>query len=143
VSHLCCVEIRKYSLSFELKIHVFCHMMLYCWLSSSWTTGNEGVGTAFLQGISNCYCAVLRIIQKTWILGDSTVTVSNVASVELLHFLFSEGVVWVRVILRISTSGYAFNNKFCILSTQCICVFCVDLRTNWLFPYTALTDWFL
>ena len=37
-----------------------------------------------------------------------------------------------------------FNiQQFYILPTQCIYVFCVDLRTNSdLFPYTALTDWF-
>ena len=34
-----------------------------------------------------------------------------------------------------------FNiQQFYILPTQCIYVFCVDLRTNWLFPYTTLTD---
>jgi len=38
-----------------------------------------------------------------------------------------------------------FNiQQFYILPTQCIYVFCVDLRTNSdLFTYTALTDWFL
>jgi hypothetical protein len=84
----------------------------------------------FRLSVGNCYCAVLRNIQKTWIPNNSTVTVSNVVSVELLHFLFSKGDMWVRVILRISPSGYAFNNKFCILPTQCVCLFYVDLRTN-------------
>jgi hypothetical protein len=65
VRHLCCVEISKYALSFELNIHVFCHMMLYCWVSSSWTSDCEGGGTAVLQGVGNCYCAMLRNIQKT------------------------------------------------------------------------------
>jgi hypothetical protein len=98
----------------------------------------------FRVSVGNCYCAVLRNIQKTWIPSNSTVIVSNVASVESLHFLFCKGDVWVRVILRISPSGYAFNNKFCFLPTQFIYVFCVDLRTNkHLFPYTTLTDWFL
>ena len=37
-----------------------------------------------------------------------------------------------------------FNTQqFYVLPTQCIYVICVDLRTNWLFPYTELTDWFL
>ena len=37
-----------------------------------------------------------------------------------------------------------FNiQQFYVLPTQCIYVFCVDLRTQRLFPYTALTDWFL
>jgi hypothetical protein len=45
-------------------------------------------------------------------------------------------------------SGYymyrQFNiQQFYVLPTQCIYVFCVDVRKKWLFPYTALTDWFL
>jgi hypothetical protein len=37
-----------------------------------------------------------------------------------------------------------FNiQQFYVLPTQCIYVFCLDLRTNGLFPYTVLTDWFL
>ena len=37
-----------------------------------------------------------------------------------------------------------FNIKrFYVLPTQCIYVFCVDLRTNSdYFPYRALSDWF-
>jgi hypothetical protein len=36
------------------------------------------------------------------------------------------------------------NHKFSVLPTQCINLFCVDLRTKQrLFPYTALTDWFI
>ena len=36
-----------------------------------------------------------------------------------------------------------FNIKqLYVLPTQCIYVFCMDLRTNRLFPYTALTDWY-
>jgi len=30
-----------------------------------------------------------------------------------------------------------------ILPTQCIYAFCTDLNEQRLFPYTALTDWFL
>ena len=39
---------------------------------------------------------------------------------------------------------HQFNiQRFYVLPTECIYVFCVDLRTNKpLFPYTALTDWF-
>jgi len=34
--------------------------------------------------------------------------------------------------------------KFYVLPTQCIYVFCVDLRTKSdYFPYTTLTDWFV
>ena len=33
--------------------------------------------------------------------------------------------------------------QFYVLPPQCICMFCMDLRTNQLFLYTALTDWFL
>jgi len=34
--------------------------------------------------------------------------------------------------------------QFYILPTQCINVFCVDLRTEQrLFPYTTMTDWSL
>jgi hypothetical protein len=34
--------------------------------------------------------------------------------------------------------------QFYVLPTQCICVFCVDFRKKQrLFPYTALTDWFV
>jgi hypothetical protein len=128
-SHLCCVEISKYSLSFEVKIHGFCQVMLYCWVNSSWTMKVEAL-QFFRVSVGNCYCALLHDIQKTWIPRNSTVTVSNVASFELLHFSFSKDNVWVRVILRISPGGYAFNNEFCILCTQCIYVFCVDLRTN-------------
>jgi len=38
-----------------------------------------------------------------------------------------------------------FNiQQFYVLPTQCIYVFCVDLRKKQLlFPYTALDDWFL
>ena len=37
-----------------------------------------------------------------------------------------------------------FNiQEFYVLPTQCIYVFCVDLRKKRLFPYTTLTDWFL
>jgi len=38
-----------------------------------------------------------------------------------------------------------FNiQQFYVQPTQCIHVFCVDLRKKQgLFPYTALTDWFL
>jgi len=37
-----------------------------------------------------------------------------------------------------------FNiHKLYTLPTQCVCVFCVDLRTNRLFHYTALTGWFV
>jgi len=38
-----------------------------------------------------------------------------------------------------------FNiQQFYVLPTQCIYVFCVDMRTKQrLFPYTTLTDWFL
>jgi hypothetical protein len=97
------------------------------WVSSSWTADHEGGGTAVLQGVSKCYCAVQRNIQKTWIPSNSTVTHSLVES---LHFPFSKSSVLVRVILWISPIGYAFNNKFCILSAQCIYVLCVDLRTN-------------
>jgi len=48
----------------------------------------------------------------------------------------------------VKPSGYyiyrQFNiQQFYVLPTQCIYVFCVDLRTKRLFPYTALTDWFL
>ena len=32
--------------------------------------------------------------------------------------------------------------KFHVLPTQCIYVFYVDLRTNRLFPYTTLTDFY-
>jgi len=36
-----------------------------------------------------------------------------------------------------------FNiQQFCVLPTQRIYVLSVDLRTNRLFPYTALTYWF-
>ena len=38
---------------------------------------------------------------------------------------------------------HQFNiQQFYVLSTHCIYVFCVDLRTNKLFSYTTLTDWF-
>jgi hypothetical protein len=39
---------------------------------------------------------------------------------------------------------HQFNiHKFYVLSTQCIYVFCVDLRKKQrLFPHTALADWF-
>jgi hypothetical protein len=40
-------------------------------------------------------------------------------------------------------TDWIFNiQQFYVLPTQCVYVFCVDLRTNRLFPYTALTDWF-
>jgi len=39
---------------------------------------------------------------------------------------------------------HQFNiQQFYVLPTQCIYVFCLDPRTNRLFPYTALTDWIL
>ena len=121
---------RSVNIHFHLSWRFMSSVTWCCivgWVSSSWTTDHEGGGTAVLQGVGNCYCALLRNIQKTC---NSTVTASNVASVESLHFPFSKGSVWVRVILRISPSGYEFNNKFCILSTQYIYVFCVDHRTN-------------
>jgi len=38
---------------------------------------------------------------------------------------------------------HQFNiQQICVLPTQCIYVFCVDLNKQRLFPYTALTDWF-
>jgi len=54
----------------------------------------------------------------------------------------------LTVINHLKPSGHymyhQFNiQQFYVLPTQCICVFCVDLRTNsYLFPYTALTGWF-
>jgi len=51
--------------------------------------------------------------------------------------------------MPLKPSGYymyhQFNiQQFYILPTQCIYVFWVDLRKKpRLFPYTALTDWFL
>jgi len=53
------------------------------------------------------------------------------------------------VINSAKTSGYylyhQFNiQQFYVLPTQCIYVFCVDLRTiSDIFPYTTLIDWFL
>jgi len=35
-----------------------------------------------------------------------------------------------------------YIRKFFVQPTQYICVFCVDLKQR-LFPYTALTDWFV
>jgi len=37
-----------------------------------------------------------------------------------------------------------FNiQQFYVLPTPCIYVFCMDQNKQRLFPYTALTDWFL
>jgi len=45
---------------------------------------------------------------------------------------------WVRRYQQINTQ------QFHVLPTQCIYVFCMDLRKKHpLFPYTALTDWIL
>jgi len=39
---------------------------------------------------------------------------------------------------------HQFNiHKFYVLPTQCICVLCGSQNKQPLFPYTALTDWFL
>ena len=45
--------------------------------------------------------------------------------------------------MRLLVLLHKFKEILHFKHTQCICVFCVDLRTKQrLFPYTALTDWF-
>ena len=45
-------------------------------------------------------------------------------------------------LLRVQYHQYNIHKSH-VLPTQYISVFCVDLKTNRLFPYTTLTDWFL
>jgi len=54
----------------------------------------------------------------------------------------------VLLINSLQASGHymyrQFNtHKFYVLPTQCICVLCGSENKQRLFPYTALTDWFL
>jgi len=59
------------------------------------------------------------------------------------HYMYRQWSLYVQ-----PTSHYMYHQfniqQFYVLPTQCICVFCVALRTKQrLFPYTALTDWFV
>ena len=48
-----------------------------------------------------------------------------------------------RTVVTICTARFNIQ-QFYVLPTQCIYVFCVDLRTKQrLFPYTTLTDWYV
>ena len=48
---------------------------------------------------------------------------------------------WSFIDQLVTICTTTFNiRQFYVLPTQCIYVFCVDLRTKRLFPYTALTD---
>jgi len=50
--------------------------------------------------------------------------------------------IYFSPVVTIHTTRFNIH-KLYILPTQCIYVFCVDLRTNRLFPYTVITDLFL
>jgi hypothetical protein len=50
----------------------------------------------------------------------------------------------IEISCEVTVCTARFNiQQFYVLPTQCIYVFCMDLRTNRLFPCTTLTRWFL
>ena len=60
--------------------------------------------------------------------------------------LILETLLFLNISYQVATiCTTRFNtHKFYVLHTQCIYVFCVDLRIKQrLFPYTTLTGWFL
>ena len=64
---------------------------------------------------------------------------SNVFGSCIIHILYTRCAKILKKIWRQKVN----IPQFYVLSTQCICLFCKDLRTNQLFLHTTLTDWFL
>jgi len=74
-------------------------------------------------------------------LGDGSLYTLELVVV-LLLWEWSYSLILYSPVITMRTARFN-THKFCVLITQCIYVFCVDLLTTQrLFPYTALTDWF-
>jgi hypothetical protein len=74
-----------------------------------------------------------------WISEETTIIA--LYSINWLVFIIETECVYCTV-RTLCTARFNIQ-QFYVLPTQCVYVFCVDLRRNNDFPYTALNDWFL